>query len=251
MDLFCFFFFIFCTYYASSIHMYCFLFLFFCIFSSILYILSSTFLYIFIYSHWKNQCFLKNSLSRCATTVLSCFLTSNPVSATHMSSPDRYLFSFFDFFRFTVFFSGSLLVYIVYIRNDFLLFSINFLFFSFLFMFLYGFILFFFLHILYLLCFFYSYVLFSVLVFLHIFLYFVYTFFYFPLYFYLLTLKKSMFFEKFTFPMCYNRFELFFDVKSSFGNAHVLPRSLSVFLLRFFSFYCFFFRISVSIYCIY
>ena len=221
----------------------------FCFFSSILYILSSTFPYFFIYSHWKNQCFLKNSLSRCATTVLSCFLTSNPVSATHMSSPDRYLFSFFDFFLFPVFFSGSLLVYIVYIRNNFLLFTINFLFFlffSFSFMFLYGFILFFYSHFVLLMLLLFIFIIFCSC-FLLFFFYFVYTFFYFPLLFYLLTLKKSMFFEKFTFPMCYDRFELFFDVKSSFGNAHVLPRSLSVFLLRFFSFSCFFFRISVSI----
>ena len=63
-------------------------------------------------------------------------------------------------------------------------------------------------------------------------------------------MKKSMFFEKFTFPMCYDRFELFFCVKSSFENGHVSTLALSVFVLRFFCFRCFFFRITIIIYSI-
>ena len=77
-------------------------------------------------------------------------------------------------------------------------------------------------------------------IFLHILCYFVLYFLcLFPT-FPLFCLEKSMFFEKFIFPMCYDRFELFFDVKSSYMHIHVLAIDLSVFLLLFFCFRYFF-----------
>ena len=63
--------------------------------------------------------------------------------------------------------------------------------------------------------------------------------------------KNSIFFQKLTFQMSYDRFELFFSVKSSFEHGHGLPRSLSLLLLRFFPFFDFYFRITLSIYVLY
>ena len=62
--------------------------------------------------------------------------------------------------------------------------------------------------------------------------------------------KNSIFFQKLTFQMSYDRFELFFDVKACYMHSHVLPRSLSLLLLLFFSFFYFCFQITLSIYSI-
>ena len=102
--------FTFCTSYAASICFYSFLSLFFTCSMPILftfYALLSLSLYYSLFAFLEIQYFFKNSLSRWATTVLSCFFASNPVSNMVMASPDRYLFSFFDFFLFSIFISGS------------------------------------------------------------------------------------------------------------------------------------------------
>ena len=256
---------VFCIFFVYFLHILCcFCYIFF------------VFLLLFPFLTWKNQCFFeKFTFPMCYDRFELFFDVKSSYMHIHVLAIDLSVF-LLRFFRFRCFFFrntvsiysiilGTIsccllltsLFFFCFICFCFICWFIFYIFYI-LYYFYFAFIVIFCFYCYFLLffycfyCFLLSFIVFCIffVYFLHILCCFCYIFFVFLLLFPFLTWKNQCFFEKFTFPMCYDRFELFFDVKSSYMHIHVLAIDLSVFLLRFFRFRCFFFRNTVSIYSI-